>query len=298
MFIPKATLPHFWRTVCMGAHTAVSDSNTRIIWRGPRVENKSDAQKHLIEFYTAKHVDAMVIAPAHKNRLNESIDKAIKAGIKVVIVDSRTSANRQDSLIATDNYQAGRIGAKILLEKTKGKGSLLLMGNVPDNGSISDREQGFIDAVHELSPGTTVIKLNTQEGTRMEAQLAAEEILQSSIPLSGIFSDSEVSSEGVLYALKKLGITGIPFVAFDYTEELLSALKTGLVDVVIAQTPFAMGYMGVRTAMELLEGKEVPATMKCPIKILTRENIDRNEILRCLRKADEEEKAACPICFN
>lgn len=74
--IPKATLMHYWKIVCVGAHAAIRDSNATIIWRGPRVENKLSAQQYLVKFYADKKVDAIVIAPTHKDKLNESIKNA------------------------------------------------------------------------------------------------------------------------------------------------------------------------------------------------------------------------------
>ncbi|XVK07202.1 substrate-binding domain-containing protein [Maridesulfovibrio sp. FT414] len=296
--MPKATLPHFWKIVCVGAHTAIQDNNATIIWRGPRVENKTEAQKHLMDFYIDKKVDAIVIAPTHKSKLNSSIEKAMAAGIKVIVIDSRTSAGKQHSFIATDNYKAGKIGAKLLLQKIHKKGPLLLMGSMPDSSSVSEREQGFIDGINELAPGMSVIRMNILEGTGKEAELAAKEIIRNTNSLAGIFAVNEVSSEGVLQALNKQEINGLPFVGFDYSSTLLEGIESGRVSALITQVPFAMGYMGVRTALELLEGKQIVPEMECPVRIITRDNIEDSQNLRCLRKFSERERDSCPMCFN
>ena len=296
--IPKATLLHYWKIVCVGAHVATADSDVKIIWRGPRVENKVDAQKHLIDFYIDKRVDAIVIAPTHKEKLNKNIEKAVSKGIKVVIIDSLTSSEAPHSSITTDNYKAGKTGAKLLLNKITKKGPVILMGNTPDSSSIARRELGFIDAVNELSPGTTVIRVDMLEGTRKEAELSAQAILKNTPNVAGVFAVNEVSSEGVLRTLEKLKLHDIAFVGFDYSKKLVAGIQSGKVDALITQKPFAMGYIGVRTAMELLEGKTVSKQMESPIKIITADNINFLSHLRCLREFSEKEKTECPLCFN
>nr|WP_245549614.1 substrate-binding domain-containing protein [Maridesulfovibrio hydrothermalis] len=295
--IPKATLPHYWKIVCTGAHTAIQNTSSELIWRGPRTENKIGAQVHLMDFYIKKKVDAIVIAPSHKFKINESIDKAVHAGIKVVVIDSQTSTKTIHSFIGTDNFKAGALGAKIIVGKIKKKGPVLLMGHVPGSASIENRVDGFIEEIHKIAPGLSIIRADLIEGAAGEARLVAETIIKNTPSIAGIFAVNETTAEGVLHALDKIDIT-IPFVGFDYSQKLLKGIKDGRIDALITQTPYAIGYMGVKTALNLIKGKKVPAIMESPVKVLTLENIDSAQSLRCLQKLSEELKDKCPMCFN
>lgn len=172
------------------------------------------------------------------------------------------------------------------------------MGNTPDSSSISRREQGFIDTLNELSPGRTVIRVNILEGTRKESELAARDILTTTPSIAGIFAVNEVSSEGVLRILDKKKISGKTFIGFDFSQKLLAGLESGKIDALITQKPFALGYTGVRTALELLKGQKVVRKMESPVKVITKENYHFTKHLRCLRDFTEEEKKECPMCFN
>lgn len=296
--IPKSTLLHFWKIVCTGVYAATKDNNVKIIWRGPRVENKIDAQIHLMNFYINRKVDAIIIAPTHHSKLNESIEKAVQAGIKVVVIDSIATTESKHSFVGTNNYKAGKLGAKLLLERTTEKGPLLLMGNVPQSSSILAREQGFIDEVNSLQPGRTIVRIDLTEGTRREAQFAAEDILRCSNGLAGIFSVNEVSSEGILYALKKHKSINIPFIGFDYSKQLIAGIKEGKIDALITQKPYAIGYFGAKTALSLLNGEKVDKEMESPVKVITKDNIQFADTLRCLKKITPKGKSECPMCFN
>ena len=295
--IPKATILNFWRVVCMGAHAAIEDSDINLIWRGSRVENKPNAQKHLLEYYIDQKVDAIVLAPMDRKSLNPAIEKAVKAGIKVIIIDAPVTTDVIDSYIATDNYKAGSLGADLLAAKLAESGPVLVVGHSPDNGSCALREQGFIDRMQNLSPGRTIISIHMRDGSERETRRSTEELLKNTPCIAGIFTTNEATSDGVLHTMNARN-GSIPFVAFDYNHKLLKGVREKKIEALITQRPYAMGFFGVRAAIELLEGKKVSKQMESPVTVINTENIDEAETLRCLRKVPTEEKAKCPICFN
>ncbi|WP_419780647.1 substrate-binding domain-containing protein [Maridesulfovibrio sp.] len=298
VFIPKATILHYWKIVCTGAHAAIQNTDVNLIWRGSRVEEKLDAQKHLLEFYTDKKVDAIILAPADKERLNPYIEKAVETGIKVVIIDSPVTTKAPHAYIATGNYESGQSGAELLIKDVSKKGPLLLIGHRPDNGASYLREQGFIDRINELSPGRSIIRLHMTGGSERETRITVGEILDSIPGIAGIFSVNEPTSDGVLHVLNNHPDKDIPFVAFDYNQHLLQGIKEGKVNALITQKPYAMGFFGVRAALDLLDGKKIPKIMYSPVTIITPKNVEVSMNLKCLRKIKQSEKEHCAICFN
>ena len=296
--IPKATILHYWKNVCAGAHAAVKNTDVDLIGRGSRIEEKLDAQTHLLEFYTDKKVDAIVLAPVDKERLNPYIEKAAKAGIKVVIIDSPVTTKAPHAYIATENYKSGQTGAELLIEDVIDKGPLLLIGHSPDNGASYLREQGFIDKINELAPGRSIIRLHMSSGSEREVRIAVKKILDTIPTIAGIFAVNEPTSDGVLHVLNNHSYQAIPFVAYDYNQYLLQGVREGKVKALITQKPYAIGFFGVRAALDLLAGKETPKTMYSPVTIITPENIEISLSLKCLREIKENEKEDCAICFN
>ena len=296
--IPKATILNFWRIVCVGAHQAVDDPEVKLIWRGSRVENKPEAQQHLLEYYIAHDVDAIVLAPTNLTELNPYIDKANKAGIKIVLIDSPATTERYDSFIATNNYKAGEIAAGLLFKKLTKPGPVLIISNPPDNGSCALREQGFIDKMQDLSPGRSIIRTHMRDGSEREARKATEELIINNPDLTGVFAVSEATTGGALHTLTNHVESRVPFIGFDYNPKLIKAVRDGKIDALVTQRPYAMGFFGVRAAMDLLNGKEVPRNMESPVTVLTRKNFETAITLRCLRKIPDMEKSDCPICFN
>src|SRR5207245_1674087 len=76
--------------------------------------------------------------------------------------------------------------------------------------------------------------------------------------IDGIFAPNESSASGMLEALRSLGMNEkVRFVGFDSSEPLLQAVSEGNIDALVVQDPYRMGYLGVWTMVQHLEGKDV-----------------------------------------
>ncbi len=80
----------------------------------------------------------------------------------------------------------------------------------------------------------------------------------------------------VIYADK------IKFVGFDTPVPAVEALKKGKIDALIAQDPSRMGYLGVKTIVDHIRGKNVPAKIDIDVSIITRDNLNDPKIQKLL----------------
>lgn len=70
---------------------------------------------------------------------------------------------------------------------------------------------------------------------------------------------NEWTSLGVGYAIKQLDLGArTTVVAFDSNAVSVGMLETGEVDALIVQDPYAMGYLGVECAYNLINGNPLP----------------------------------------
>jgi ribose transport system substrate-binding protein len=112
---------------------------------------------------------------------------------------------------------------------------------------------------------------------------ATENILTSQPNLDGLFASSEPSSVGAAQALKSRGLAGkIRFVAFDSSEGLVEDLSAGVIDALVAQDPFRIGYEGVRTVTDKLNGKTPPKKIDLSAKVISKADLDKPEIKQLL----------------
>ncbi len=70
----------------------------------------------------------------------------------------------------------------------------------------------------------------------------------------------------------------VKIVVFDAVPGIDASLKSGLVDVAIAQKPSEMGYVGVKFASDLIKGKTIPAWQGTGFVVMDKSNIDQEDV--------------------
>ncbi len=282
--IPKGTTHEFWKSIHAGAAKAAKEFDVEIIWQGPQKEDDRELQIQVVQSFVSRRVDAIVLAPLDEVALVRPVREAVRRGIKVVVIDSGLKAKGFSSFVATDNYQGGRMGAKRLGEVMGGQGKALLLRYSEGSASTMKREQGFLDEMAENYPGIELVSTNRYAGaTRESAFKEAQNLLTKFSSLDGVFCPNESSAAGMLRALQTAGKAGkVKYVGFDSSETLLNGLKAGEMDGLVVQNPFLMGYLGVKTAVEVLQGKKVKRRIDTGVVLVTRENMATPEMVELL----------------
>ena len=79
---------------------------------------------------------------------------------------------------------------------------------------------------------------------------------------------------GCAKALKESGRAGeIVLIGFDSSPEVIEYLQEGVLREIIVQKPFNMGYLGIRTARELIDGKPVKSNINTGSENINKENM-------------------------
>jgi ribose transport system substrate-binding protein len=82
----------------------------------------------------------------------------------------------------------------------------------------------------------------------------------------------------MLLALQDIGKAGkVTFVGFDTSEAFTAAMRNKQLHGIVVQNPFNMGYLGVRTMVEQLQGKAIEKRIDTGVIMVTPENLDSPE---------------------
>jgi ribose transport system substrate-binding protein len=110
-----------------------------------------------------------------------------------------------------------------------------------------------------------------------------EDILTAQKNLSGIFAANEAGAIGVAQALKSKNMVGkVKVVGFDAAENEIEELKSGVINALIVQDPYKMGYLGVKSAVDAKNGKTIEKKIDTGVYIITKENLNSPEIQKLL----------------
>jgi ribose transport system substrate-binding protein len=278
--IPKGTTHEFWKAMHAGAEQAGKEFDVEVIWKGPLKEDDREAQIKIVEDFISQKVSGIVLAPLDDTALRVPVMNAAKAGIPVVIVDSGLKSEDWTSFVATDNYKGGLLGGERLAELLHGEGKVVMLRYEEGSESTMNRERGFMDAIAQHQ-GITVVSSNQYGGATTESAYRASENLlaplkqsDGTLSIQGIFCPNESTTFGMLRALQDAGLAGkVRYVGFDSSAKLIESLGKGELDGLVLQNPKKMGYLGVKTVIEHLQGKPVEKRIDTGASLATKENM-------------------------
>lgn len=280
--VPKATSHDFWQTVKAGAEAAGKENNIKIIWKGPAKETDVAGQMSIIENFITQKVDAIVMAATNSKALIATVEKARKAGIPVVTIDSGIDKDIAASFVATDNIDGARKGADALAEMIGKKGKVGLFPIVAGAATSTMREDGFKEAIKKY-PDIKIASTLYSNCDESRAMAVTEDMLTAHPDISGIFSACGPGAVGTARVLEQKGLAGkIKHVAFDAIPAEIDALKNNSIQALIVQNPFKMGYDGVKTAVAVKQGKEVSKRIDTGVVVVTMKNFNEPEIQKVL----------------
>lgn len=290
VLVPGLTTDAFYITMNKGAQAAAESLGLKVNFQGAEDFNPT-LQIPVLDAVIAREPDAIVIAPTDTTQLIEPLRRAVDRGITVVTVDTFIDDGKyQDgsgdgdfpiSYIASDNVAGGRMAASAMGEAMGGSGSVYVSNVRPGISTTDQREEGFKLEMAEKFPEITVLDTQYNENDASTASSQLQAVLARQPDLGGVFGANLFSALGAangVEAAEKLG--DITVVAFDAPTSIVEQLKSGLVDMAIAQHPAEIGYYGVMTAHAHLTGQSVPPMIGTGFTVITAENVDEPEIAR------------------
>jgi len=289
--IPGLTTDAFYITMQRGAQAAADALGVELIFQGAADFNPV-TQVPVLDAVIARAPDAILIAPTDKTQLVEPLRRANDAGIPVITVDTfigegvyQTGAGDADfplSYIASDNVLGGRMAARALAEAIGEEGGQVYVSNVNPGISTTDqREEGFKAEMAENFPNIEVLETQFNENDANNAASQLQAVFARSPELKGVFGANLFSALGAANGVQQAGQTGnIKVVAFDAPTSIVDNIKTGLVDVAIAQHPAEIGYYGVVSAYAHLTGQSIPTAIGTGFTVIDAANVDDPEVAK------------------
>lgn len=260
----------FWETIRMGAQLAAKEE-IPFEYVGPLEEKDVDKQVEIMNSKIEEGADIILLAAADKERLALSVENAKKKGITLVSVDS--SVVGLTEIVATDNVDAARELTHYLLESINNEGEVIMLNFVQGASTANEREQGY-DLVMAGQAKVKQLPTVYTEGTTESAYKKAKEIIKQYPNLKGIVGANQYMTEGICLAIEELGLSKkIKVVGFDSSNVIIEALEKGIIEAILVQKPFNMGYLGVKVAVDLFYGKKVEQGTDTGYKLITADTL-------------------------
>ena len=153
----------------------------------------------------------------------------------------------------------------------------------PGGTSTVLREKGFEETMAKEFPAVSIAARQFGMSDRARSRAAAENILTAHPDLQGIFASSEASSLGSIQAIRSRGLAGkVKLITFDSSDSHVEALRDGVIDTMLVQEPFKIGYEAVRSLAEKLEGRAPAQRIDLPARVIGKTDLENPDILALL----------------
>ncbi len=276
VFIMKSLSNPFFIDMEDGAREEAARLGVEITVLAPQREIDTAEQMRIMEDQITLGVDAICLVPNGSRELAPAIKQANDAGIPVLLVDTKMDPDAMaevgavaETFIGSDNYLGGSIAAETIAELLGGSGKVAVLEGIPGHETAWARDSGFKETIANY-PGIEVVASQTANWDRAEGLNVFTNILQGNPDLDALFAANDQMGLGAIQAIESAGMTGeIIVVGFDANNDARDAIVEGTMYGSIAQFPNAMGVIGVRKAVELLEGGTIDAEIGTEVGLVT-----------------------------
>ncbi len=269
------TLNHpFFIDMKAGAEEAAGRLGLELIVQAAERELDVEKQMQIVENLLQTQLDVLCLTPSGSRELIPAIEKANRAGIPVVTIDTRVDTSTAPGLlietfVGSDNYQGGRLAGEYVLGKL-GQAKVAILEGIPGHETGDARLRGFRDAVKD-SEGIEIVASQPANWERDQGFTVFQNMLQAHPEIDTLFACSDLMALGAMEAIAAAGKEGqIRVVGFDALGEARQAIDEGRMLASIAQFPSEMGRIAVESAHKLLQGEKLAETLTVRIELVTK----------------------------
>ncbi|MBY3265447.1 sugar ABC transporter substrate-binding protein [Rhizobium laguerreae] len=272
-FITKFPVPFFATMENAAKDYAKRNPGVEIIYGQGTSATDIEGQIAQIESMVTRGVQGIAITPVDPT-VSTALDKAVAAGIKVVLMDNNIPDWKgRTALATTDNFAAGKIAGEYLKTVLKAGDTLGILEGVPGVPALDDRVTGMLEGLKGLD-----VKIVGKGATNCTEELGisvAEDLLTKNPDLKAIYAACGPPAAGAARAIKNAGTANdkIVLVGFDFCCGEEEALKSGVEDASVAQFPTKMAELGVDALVKSIRGEKVESLIDSGAALVTPENM-------------------------
>ena len=236
--------------------------------------NDSNTQVNQIEDMISRGVEVMFVNPVDADGIIPGLDMLKDAGIPMFGFDTQVGdMSYLTSYAGSDNYNAGYVCGEDLAKKVPDGGDILVLDS-PTMQSVTDRTNGFLDAIKESGVTFNVVGQQDAQGNQQVANEKAQDLLTAHPDVVAIFGGNDPTALGAYAAADAAGVTPLIY-GVDGSPDVKALLKDTILEGTGAQSPITIGETIANTAYEWLDGKEVESFIPIDTFLVTADNVDQ-----------------------
>ncbi len=271
-YITKFPVPYFQTMEDAAKAWAKAHPNVEIVYGQGASATDIEGQIGLIEKMVAQGVKGIAITPVDPS-VQTTLDKAVAAGVKVVLMDNSIPGwKNQTALATTNNLEAGKLAGQYLKTVLKAGDQLGILEGVPGVPALDDRVNGMLEGLKGVD--VKIVGKGATSCTEEKGINVAQDILTANPDLKAIYSACGPPAAGAAQAIKNAKLDHhVILVGFDFCCGEPEAIAAGTEDASVAQFPAKMSELGVDALVKAINGEKVESLIDSGAALVTKENM-------------------------
>ena len=275
-YAPATLNNAFWLAVKDGVEKAIEEKGIEVELVDIDANGDQSIMNDGIANLLSSGVDAILCAPADSNAVGSALEQCQQAGVPVINFDTPVpDAEMVETIIASDNYNAGYVVGKDAAEKMD-DGAKILVLHSPRASACVQRYEGFVAALEESGKEyTEVNNLDGQGATEVSMTLTADALVADP-DLQVIFAVNDPSAMGAINAIQQATVeltNDIMVYGVDGNPDAKKLIESGEMEGTGSQSPETLEYDSMMAAFDVLEGKEIDKEIVVDTFLITAENV-------------------------
>jgi len=230
-------------TVKNGVTLAGKQMGVEVEYRNPPTGDLADMAR-IIQQATASKPDGIITTLADFDVLSGPIRSAVDQGINVIIMNSGTPEQAREvgalMFVGQPEFDAGYAAGQ--RAKSDGIKSFVCVNHAISNAVVAERCRGFAEGLG-VDLGNSMLD-SGQDPAEVKNRVLA--YLSANPQTDAILTLGPTSADPTILALQENGLAGeIYFGTFDLGENIVKAIKSGIIQWGIDQQPFLQAYLPV-----------------------------------------------------
>lgn len=278
--VMKTLTNPFFVAMEKGAREAEKEFGIQLVVKTAAEETSINQQIDIVnQLVRDNQVSAIVIAPGDSVELIPVLKTAQDKGIKVVNIDNQLDPEASQKLgltpvpfISVDNEAAAYLSAKYISDKITSPTNVAILEGIPSASNAQARKAGAVKAFSE-NPNITVVASKTAHWKVDEGYEVTKSIFEEFPDIGALFCANDMMAIGAIQYLTESARENVQVAAFDAIDEAKSAIKERKLAVSIDQLPARQGYVGVKLALDLLNGQTPPPETFIDVSVIDAQSL-------------------------
>lgn len=249
------------------------------------VDAQLNVQKQVsdINQMVAQHVDGIVVFPLAPNTLTPALNRARKAGIKVLGFNAVVQKPKPGASIAPydanfdqgEDYQGAKMLAQYVSKQLHGSGNVLGIGISVPVPSLHFMLKQYQLYLKQLAPKVKWLETasNPTDDIAGGEKVASQAATRYQSKINAVMAYNDDSAIGAAIALRNAGVQHPVIVGQNGDPQGVKAILSGQMSAMVDIVPWREALVAATMMNDLLTAKKVPDWVATPVVMYTKSNI-------------------------